>query len=122
MFSVIAMVAPGKDPAEVEKLIYEEIDRLKAELVSDQEMEKVKMAARREDVQEQKGTLGRAVTMGYFAVAFNDPGLINNYGKKVTGVTRQQIQNAAKTYLIQTNRSIILTVPKPRTAPAGGGQ
>jgi hypothetical protein len=34
-------------------------------------------------------------------------------------VTKEQIQRAARTYLIESNRTVLTTIPKPRT---GGGQ
>src|SRR6185503_11755077 len=43
MFEISATLSPGVDPAEVEKLIYEELDRMKTEPVSDVDLEKVRM-------------------------------------------------------------------------------
>ena len=51
LFSIIALTPPGKNLAEVEKLIYEELDRLKNEPVADWELEKVRMLVRRQRAQ-----------------------------------------------------------------------
>ncbi len=121
LFSIGLVLRPGKDPAEVEKLIYEEIERIKAEPVTDLEMEKIRMSFRRSDVEQLSGTLGRAVRLGQYAVFYNDPGLINAYGQKFRAVTKEQIQRAARTYLTDANRTVILTVPRPRTAGGAPG-
>lgn len=116
LFTIALVLRPGKDPADIEKLIYEEIERIKDEPVTDLEMEKIRMSFRRSDVEQLSGTLGRAVRLGQYAVFYNDPGLINSYGQKFRAVTKEQIQRAVRTYLTDANRTVILTVPTPRTA------
>ena len=119
LFIGILMVAPGKDPGEVEKLFSEEIERLKNEPVTDAEIAKVRMAIKRGEVEQLEGTLYRASELGKDAVFFNDPNVINTSNEKALGVTKDQIQKAARTYLTEANRTVITTVPKPR---AGGAQ
>src|SRR5262249_18767750 len=102
---------PGKDPAEVEKVLYEELDRVKNEPITDAEVEKERMGYKRNQAEELESTLDRATTLGMYAVFFNDPDLINSYSKKILAVTKSQLQQAAKTYLVQTNRSVVLTLP-----------
>jgi zinc protease len=119
LFIGILMVAPGKDPAEVEKLFYEEIERVKNEPVTDAEIAKVRMAIKRGEVEQLQGTLYRASELGKDAVYYNDPNVINTSNEKVLSVTKEQIQRAARTYLTETNRTVITTIPKPR---AGGAQ
>src|SRR4029077_18035704 len=43
LFIVDLLVAPGKDLKEVEKLVYDELDRVKDQLVTDSELQKIKM-------------------------------------------------------------------------------
>ena len=52
--------------------------------------------------------------MGEFAVFFNDPDLINSYGKRLLATSKAQMQQAAKTYFAATNRTVVLTIPKPK--------
>ncbi len=107
-------VRPGKDPAEVEKALYDELDKLKNAPITDAEVEKERMAVKRDEAEQLQSTLGRATEMGEFAVFFNDPELINTYGNKLLATSKAQIQQAAKTYFAQTNRTVVLTVPKPK--------
>ncbi|HYR41399.1 MAG TPA: pitrilysin family protein [Terriglobia bacterium] len=119
LFIGIVMLTPGKDPAEVEKLFYEEIERVKKEPVTDAEIAKVRIAIKRGEVEQLEGTLYRASELGKNAVYFNDPNVINTSNEKALSVTKEQIQKAAQTYLTEANRIVITTVPKPRP---GGAQ
>jgi len=121
LFSVIAIVPPGKQLADVEKAIYEEIERVKNEPVADWEIEKVRMGIRRQRAQQLQGTLSRAVSLGILAVYYGDPNLINLIEDKYNQVTKEDIQRVARTYFKDTNRSVVTTVPKARpTAPGTG--
>ena len=117
-FDLGIMTRPGKDLKDVEKAVYAEVDRLKAEPVADWELEKVRMAFRRRTAQELRSTLFRAYLIGEMAVFYNDPNLINTRFAKIQGVTKEDIQRVAKTYLTEDNRTVITTLPKPKSAPA----
>src|SRR6266852_3361458 len=119
LFVVDMAVVPGKDLKQVEKLVYDELDRVKTQPVTDAELQKVRMALKRGKVEQLEGTLGRAEDLGENAIFYNDPSVINTANDKLMSVTKEQIQKAAQTYLIDTNRTVITTVPKPR---AGGAQ
>src|SRR5215468_4563489 len=119
LFLVDLFIAPGKDPKEVEKLVYEELERVKNQGVTDAELQKVRMEVKRGKVEQLEGTLYRAEALGENAVFYNDPNVINTGNDKLMAVTKDQIQKAARTYLIESNRTVLTTVPKPR---AGGQQ
>jgi len=118
-FIIDVLVTPGKDPKEVEKLVYEELERVKNEAVTNAELQKVRMEVKRGKVEQLEGTLYRAQALGANAVYYNDPNVINTGNDKLMSVTKEQIQKAARTYLIDSNRTVLTTVPKPQ---AGGAQ
>ena len=119
LFLVDAFITPGKDPKEVEKLINEELERVKNELVTDAELQKVRMAVKRSKAEQLEGTLSRAQSLGEYAVFYNDPNVVNTGNDKLMAVTKEQIQKAARTYLTDNNRTVLTTIPKPK---AGGAQ
>jgi predicted Zn-dependent peptidase len=121
LFQVIAITPPGKNLADVEKTMYEEVERLKTEPVADWELEKVRMVGRRQRAQQLQSTLGRAISLGQYAVYYGNPNLINEIEDKYNRVTKEDIQRVARTYLKDTNRSVITTVPKPRPTPRAAG-
>lgn len=120
---LLALARPGKEMAEIEKLIYEEIEHLKNEPIEDWELEKVRMQLRRQRAQQLQSTSFRAQTLGEYAVYFDDPGLINTIGEKYLQVSKKDVQRVARKYLKQSNRTVITTVPKPtETAEAKPGE
>ena len=120
LFQIAALVPPGKNPADVEKLIYGELERLKNEPVADWEMEKVRMQVRRQRAQQLQSTLGRAIGLGQYALFYGNANLINDIEDKYNRVTKEDLQRVARSYFKDTSRTVITTVPKPR-APRGAG-
>ncbi len=62
---------------------------------------------------------GRAEQLGEAAVFYNDPSLVNTWPARYNAVTKQRIQEVARTYFIPSNRTVVTTVPKPEAATAG---
>ncbi|HXG34831.1 MAG TPA: pitrilysin family protein [Bryobacteraceae bacterium] len=116
LWSVTVMARPGTNLEEIEKLVYEEIERTKKEPVADWELEKVRMQLRRQRAQSLRSTLSRAILIGQYAVYYNDPGLINTIEEKVNRITKSDLQRVAQTYLKDTNRTVVITVPKAASA------
>jgi zinc protease len=116
LFGLGIQARPGKDLKEVEKLTYAEIDRLKNEPIADWELEKVRMASKRQTAQRLEGTLFRAILIGQMTVYYNDPNLINTRFDKIQSITKEDIQRVAKTYLTEENRTVITTLPQPKPA------
>ncbi|MCS6953666.1 MAG: pitrilysin family protein [Bryobacterales bacterium] len=119
LWSVTVMARPGKDLGEIEKLVYEEIERVKKEPVADWELEKVRMQLRRQRAQALRSTLFRSILLGQYAVYYNDPGLINTIEEKVAKITKSDLQRVAARYLRETNRTVVTTVPAARPASDG---
>lgn len=116
LWSVTVMARPGTNLEEIEKLVYEEIERTKKEPVADWELEKVRMQLRRQRAQSLRSTLSRAILLGQYAVYYNDPGLINTIEEKVNRITKSDLQRVAQTYLKDTNRTVVITLPKAAAA------
>jgi predicted Zn-dependent peptidase len=121
LFWISATLNPDKDPKEVEKLIYANLERLKKEPVTDIELEKVRMLVRRAGVEQLQSTQGRATNLGESAVFYNDPNLVNTWPEKYLAVTKSRIQDVAKKYFIASNRTVVTTIPKEAPEPAGRG-
>ena len=118
---IAVTVRPGKELPVIEKAVYEEIAKLQNEPVTDEELEKVHMQARRSQVSGAQSSLNRAATLADYMVDFGDANLINEQYGKTVAVTKQDIMRVAKKYLTENNRTVIITMPK-KAAPAGGGQ
>ena len=117
-FYTNATLRPNVKPEDVEALIYAEVERLKKEPIADWELQKAKNTTRRNFINGLQSTLNRAVSMGQYTVYYNDPNLINTRLEKVAAVTKEDVQRVANKYLVDTNRTIVITTPKPRAKSA----
>jgi predicted Zn-dependent peptidase len=57
-----------------------------------------------------------------FAASFGGASQINSSFAGLAAVTKEDIQRVAKTYFVETNRSVLLTVPSPPPAAPGGAR
>jgi predicted Zn-dependent peptidase len=102
---------------EIEKIIYEELDRIASAPVAGWELEKVRMQSQRQQVESLYSTRTRANRLGQYAVYYNDPGLINTALSKIIQVTADDLQRVTKVYLNETNRTVVITTPKTKAMP-----
>jgi predicted Zn-dependent peptidase len=120
LFNISGTALPGKTLAELEAAIDAEVERIKNEPIADWEIEKARTGARRNFVAGLGSSLNRAVELSQNALFYNDPGRINTRADRIAKVTTADVQRVAGQYLVKTNRSVILTIPKPPAAPKGG--
>ena len=121
-FYTSATVRQGVKTADVEAAIYDEIERLKKDGIADWELQKAKNTTRRNFINNMQSSLARAINIGNWAVYYNDPNLINVRLDKVAAVTKADVQRVANKYLVTTNRTVVITVPKPKSATAATEQ
>ena len=119
-FYSTATLRPGAKPEDVEAVIYAEIERLKKEPIADWELQKAKNTTRRNLINNLQSSLSRANLLGQYTVYYNEPGLINNRLDKVAAVTKEDVQRVANKYLLDTNRTVVITMPQAKPRPATG--
>ena len=115
----IALVRPGVDPVEIEKSLTAELERVKTEGVTDQELEKIRMRDTRENILGLESSLSRAIQMGQYAVYYHDPDMINTLIDKVQKVTKEDIQRVARKYMVDAHKTVVITMPQEAGAQAG---
>ena len=119
-FYTNATLRPGVKTEDIETTIYAEIDRLKKEPIADWELQKAKNTTRRNLINGLASALSRAITIGQYTVYYHDPNLINERLNKVAAVTKEDVQRVANKYLVDTNRTVVVTMPKAKAKPATG--
>jgi len=112
------LLKPGQDASEVEKLVYEEFERVKTDGVTPAEMQKVLIQDRLQQAESMTSTMSRARTIGEYAVYFRDPDLINSILAKYSEITPADIQRVAREYLGPNERTVVWTNPKAQSGPA----
>ncbi len=114
LFWVSAVLRPEVDLQEVERLIYEEIDRLKKVPVDDWEMDKVRINLRRQEVQARYSTRSRALALGRYAIYYNEPSLVNTVLANFEQVAKADVKRVADIYLQSSNRTVVTTLPRTK--------
>lgn len=110
IFSITAQVMPGKDPAEVERVIDQLLDRIKSELVGERELEKAKNQVQAAFVFGQDSIFGQAMRIGYYEAAARWQ-LQEGYLDGIRKVSPQDILRVAKKYLDPDQRTVGVLIP-----------
>lgn len=112
VFILFAISNFGKTSDEVEKVINDELDKVKTELISDNEFTKIRSQVETNFIEKNSTVQGKAMQLGNYHVFFNDANLINSEIEKFMAVTKEDIQRVAKEYLTQDNRTVLYYLPK----------
>lgn len=102
----------GVDPAKVEKVMDEEIQRVRNELISDRELEKLKNQVESQLVQQNSSISQRAVNMARKYTYFENTNLINTEIEKYQSVDKQDIKRVANKYFREDNRVVLYYLPE----------
>ena len=116
LFQISIAARSNESVPEIEKIVAEELQRIKSESVSEWELEKVRMQSQRQHIDSLYSTRTRATLLGHYAVYYNDPALINTVPAKIGRVTAEDVQRVGRIYLKETNRTVVLTAPKSKSA------
>jgi predicted Zn-dependent peptidase len=112
MFMVISSGTAAAE--ELEKIIYEEIEKIKINGVDEKELQKMKNRYESSFISNLESIYGRAVSLATYKVIQKDANLINTDLEKYLGVTTQDIKDAAKKYLNKENSIVLYYKPEPR--------
>jgi len=112
LFTITAQPKAGVDPAAVEKAICEELDRVKADAVTDEELEKAKNILLSDFYDEIKTISGRADAIGTYDVFFGDYTKLFSAAGDFAKVTKADVQRVAKQYFTEKNRTVATLVPE----------
>ena len=97
---------------DLEKAVLEHLEKIKAEPVSDRELQRVKNAIEAQYVRSMSSNMGLGFTLLRYELLFGDWKLYLDYKDLVTGVTAADILEFAKTYLTPENRTVAVLVRK----------
>ncbi len=122
LFYFSAELLPGKEVAEVEKALDQEVERLKKELVGAQELEKAKNQIEAFFIFSQDSLFYQALLLAQHEIASTWKA-IDDYLPSIRKVSPEEIQRVAKEYLTPENRTVGILIPLPpkEGKPAPGG-
>ena len=109
-FSISAQLLPGKEPAELEREIDRELEKVKSELISERELQKAKNQVEAAFVFAQDSIFGQAMKIGYYEIV-GGWRQMDGYLDGIRKVTREDIRRVAKRYLDRDRRTVGVLVP-----------
>lgn len=106
------------DPQTVEKVLYEELDKLKTQAVAEEELEKAKNIILATFYRQMKTINGRANLLGSYEVFAGDYRKLFHTVEDYRKVTKDDVERVSQKYFEETNRSVGTLVPE-KTGAAG---
>ena len=114
-FSISAQLLPGVQPAAVEHEIDGMLVKVKAELISERELQKAKNQIEAAFVFAQDSIFGQAMKIGYYEIA-GGWRQMDSYLDGIRKVTREDIRRVARQYLNADRRTLGTLIPTKEKA------
>ncbi len=109
---VLAIANMNAAPEEVEEIINEEIEKVRNELISEKELQKLKNQVESQKINSNTTIAQRAINLANYHTLFRDANLINTELDRYMEVTREDILRVAREYFNEDNRVVIYWLPK----------
>ena len=112
LFISLGIANVGIEAEDLEKSINAEIEKVKNELVSEREFQKVRNQIENDFITSNSTVVGIAESLADYHVYFGDANLINTEIDRYMIVTREDLQRVARQYLTKENRVVLYYLPK----------
>jgi zinc protease len=112
LFVVTLQPKAGADLQALERAVYQELERLKAEPLSDEELQKAKNITLADFYRQMESINGRANTLGSYEVFLGDYHKLFAAAEEYNKVTKGDIRRVAQRYFGENNRTVATLVPE----------
>jgi zinc protease len=116
LFFAVALVQRGHTPAEAESALIAEFDKLRAEPVSEKELQRAKNQFFRDYIVDRETIRGKASQLAHAVVIHNDVKTADDEVEIFTDLKISDVQRVSKTYFTPENRLVLHILPKSGTA------
>jgi zinc protease len=113
LFYAVAIVQPGHTPAEAEKALIGELDRLRTQPVTEAELQRVKNQFARDYVLDRETDQDKAMQLAHAAVIHHgDISTADGEFDILMNTTAADVQRVARTYFTPENRLVLTVLPR----------
>jgi zinc protease len=120
LFYAVAIVQPGHTPDEAINALIAELDRLKAEPISDHELQRTKNQFARDYIVGRETDQQKASQLAHAVVIHHDVTTADGEFDIFQNITTADVQRVARTYFTSENRLVITLMPARPGAGAAG--
>ena len=122
LFVTLGVSNKGVEPNDLENAMNAEIDKVKNQLISKLELQKLKNLIEARFVDANSTDAGLAENLAEFNTLYGNTNLINTNLKNYLSITREDIKNAADKYLQKNNRIVLYYLPVSSQLNMSGGK
>jgi zinc protease len=112
LFFAVAIVQPGRTPAEAERALIGELEKLKNEPVTEHELQRTKNQFARDYIVGRESNQEKALHLAHAAVIHNDITTADGEFEIFMNVSASDVQRVARTYFTPANRLVLTIMPK----------
>lgn len=112
LFITLGIVKSGINPNDLEDSMNAEIEKIKNQLISEEELQKLKNQIETRTVDADATDAGIAENLAEYHVLYGNTNLISTNLQRYMDVTREDIKDAADKYLQKNNRVMLYYLPK----------
>jgi len=102
----------GVSPEDLEQAMDAEYDKVKSELISEEEFQKLRNQIENDFISSNSKVAGIAESLANYHMYYGDANLINTEIERYMKVTREDIQRVANKYFTKENRVVLYYLPK----------
>lgn len=111
IFTIAATPAQGKTIEEVKQAVFEQLDKVKTEQVTEAELQRVKTQVIASSVYQLDSVFYQAMQLGMLETVGLDWRLVDSYPDKISAITAEQVQQVAAKYFIEDGLTIAELIP-----------
>ncbi len=112
LFFAVAIVQPGNDPGAVQQELLRQVDRVKAEGVTAEELNRAKRQFARDYIMGRESVRQKALQLAHAVVIHNDITTADGEFDLFQNVTLADVQRVANTYFTPENRMLLTVMPQ----------
>ena len=120
LFFAVAIVQPGCSPADAEKALITELDKLRNEPITDTELQRAKNQFARDYIIGRESNRQKAQHLAHAAVIHSDIKTADGEFDIFTNIKKSDVQRVAQTYFTPQNRLVMTIMPKGQGSGAAG--
>lgn len=112
IFYFFAFVKEKGKIGEVEKALYEEMEKLKSDTITASELEKIKNQVLADFFFQQNRIRSLGFSLARWEILLSDYTFFEKYPERIAAVTKEDIQKVLKKYFTEENRTVALLLPE----------